>query len=120
MSTPIPGTYSNGPTSMAPISCWRWRGLDVAHAVALDPSCFGRAFCVRELVALAAQRGPRRDGEPFGAWLARMHRGRHASDVLRAAGELDVADPFGQARDEFERCATELDALTRDLAPLVA
>ena len=50
---------------------------------------------------------------------ARLHRGRRASDVLRAAGELDIADPMGLPRESFERCATELDELMRVIAGVV-
>jgi protein-tyrosine phosphatase len=92
----------------------------VAHVVATAPDAFGHTFCLRELAARAEDRGARRAGEGFDEWLARVHRGRRASDVLRGGGDLDVTDPIGQDRDAFERCARELDELTRAVAPLVA
>ena len=92
----------------------------VAHVVATSADVFGKTFCLRELATNAANRGARRADEGFEEWLARMHRGRRAADVLRGGTELDVADPIGQDRAAFERCARELDGLTRSIAPLVA
>jgi protein-tyrosine phosphatase len=92
----------------------------VAHVVATDASAFGRTFCLREIVARIEARGARRANESFDEWVARMHRGRRAADVLRGGTELDVADPIGQDRDAFDRCARDLDELTRVVAPEVA
>ncbi len=91
----------------------------VAHIVAMEPPAFAKTFCLRELVALASQRGPRRAEEALDAWLARLHLGRRAADVLRTGADLDVVDPFGRSRDAFERCAQELDELTGAVASLV-
>jgi len=91
----------------------------VAHVVAMDSSAFGKTFCARELAARVESRGSRQADEDLDACLARLHRGRRAADLMRAAGELDIADPIGQSREAFERCAKELDDLMRVVVGVV-
>jgi protein-tyrosine phosphatase len=92
----------------------------VAHVVAMAPEAFPKTFCLRELAELARARGPRRPDETFEEWLARLHRGRRAADVLRSGTEFDVADPYGGSVSEFEQCARELDEVAREVGPLLA
>ena len=91
----------------------------VAHVVALDSAAFGKTFCARELVQRAERLGPRRGDETLADYLARLHTGRRAADVLRAASELDISDPIGQSREAFETSAKELDELMEAVAEIV-
>jgi protein-tyrosine phosphatase len=91
----------------------------VAQVVSMDASAFGKTFCARELAARVEARGVRRADEEIDDCLARLHRGRRAVDIMRTAGELDIADPMGQPRESFERCAKELDDLMRVVAEVV-
>jgi len=92
----------------------------VAHVVALDSAAFAKTFCVRELVARSERAGARRTDEPLGEYLAQLHTGRRALDVLRAAAEFDIADPVGQSREAFATSAKELDDLMSVVAAIVA
>ncbi len=92
----------------------------IAHVVMLDPSAFPKSFCARELVARSERAPARGADEPLDGYLARLHTGRRAADLLRVASELDIPDPMGQDRAAFETCAKELDELTEVIAGVVA
>lgn len=68
-----------------------------------------RTFTLPDLVA-RAEAAPRRPGEAFEAWVARLAAGRSNDDVVRGDRDLQVADPMGQSKRVFRRCAAEIDA----------
>ena len=84
----------------------------VREAALLQPGALAKSFTLKELVR-AAERHPRRPGEPVESWLGRLSAGRRSSDLLSATHHpnLDVADPRGGPRREYERTAAELDDL---------
>jgi protein-tyrosine phosphatase len=91
----------------------------VREAVVLDPSALRRAFTLKELVRAATATGARRPDEPMAAWLERVGEGRRRESLLGAGldPDLDVEDPIGRAREDYDETAAELDHL---LASLVA
>ena len=88
------------------------------EAVLADPTTWGRAFTLKELVRRGSMMGPRAPGESLEAWLARAHAGRTKGDLLGYSEEDDVADPIGLGRDVYERTAEELGALVDHLVDL--
>jgi protein-tyrosine phosphatase len=81
----------------------------VREAVALDPSAFGRAFTLKELVRLG-EASPRR-GQPLEGWLEGLSAHREVTDLLGASEADDVEDPIGRPIRAFRDTADELDAL---------
>ena len=90
----------------------------VREAVVLAPQVWPRTFTLKELVRRGAAIGPRKDGEPLEAWLARAHMGRSTSLLMGVAPEDDVDDPIGQPRSAYERMVEELDDLIERLVAL--
>ena len=87
--------------------------LHVREAAVLAPEAVGRIFTLKELARLAAAVGERGEREPFEAWVARIAATRDRSALLGTGhhDELDVADPVGLGREEYERTADLLDGL---------
>jgi protein-tyrosine phosphatase len=90
----------------------------VREAVVLAPEVWPRTFTLKELVRRGAAIGPRKEGEPLEAWLARAHMGRSTALLMGAAPEDDVADPIGQPRSAYETMVEELDDLVERLVAL--
>jgi protein-tyrosine phosphatase len=90
----------------------------VIDAVGQSREAWGKTFTLKELVKRGRAMGPRRAGEPLEAWLARVHAGRSAAELMRG-GDLDVADPIGQPRRAYERMVSELEGLIDELFWLV-
>ena len=91
----------------------------VREAVLLNPSCWSKAFTLKELVRRGEDAGGRSADQPVAEWLAKVHAGRTRADLLGSSSEDDVADPIGQRRNAYEATADELDDLTRRLANLL-
>ena len=93
----------------------------VREAAVLDPTALARTFTLKELVAAGGRVGPRRPGETLEAWLARVTVGRRRQALLGAGHDetLDVADPVGLSRADYERTADELEELLDGLVALV-
>lgn len=91
--------------------------MEAGHVIDLagrQPQLFPRAFTLREIVARARDVGPRGD-TPVDQWLASLNDGRRAADLFGAT-HLDVADPYGGSRRDYDRCVAELGQLTAELA----
>jgi ribose 5-phosphate isomerase RpiB/protein-tyrosine-phosphatase len=88
------------------------------EVLVLDRQAFGRAFTVRELVRRGEATGQRAGGESLAHWLARLHEGREAAQVVADAPGDDIADPTGGPRAGYEQTATWLDALAIRLVGL--
>lgn len=91
----------------------------VREAVVLDAKALGKTFTLKELARGAALVGPRRADETLAAWLERVARTRSASALVGVGYDdtLDVDDPVGRRRSEYEVTANLLDDL---LARVVA
>lgn len=74
-----------------------------------------RTFTLKELVRRGDEVGPRLQGEPVYAWLARLSAGRRPADLMGDAPLDDIADPVGRPRSVFEDTADELEGLLRRL-----
>ena len=91
----------------------------IREVAVLDDKALAKAFTLKELVAAATAVGPRRAGESFDQWLARVGAGRRREALLGVGhdDDLDIEDPVGRPRWAYEVTADELDDL---LAQLVA
>lgn len=94
--------------------------MHVREVVVVDPDAWPRAFTLKELVRRAEAAGGRGAGEPFEAWLRRMHAGRQLHDLLGSADDDDIADPRGGPPGEYEHTAAELDDLVSRLVRVMA
>lgn len=92
----------------------------VRAAALIDPSCFARAFTLRELVRRAQHHGGPTRGEPLWMWGVSLTADREFADLLGESTTDDIADPIGQPRAVFERTANELSKLTSALAVTIA
>lgn len=93
----------------------------VREVAVLDSEALAKAFTLKELVRAGERAGGRRRGEPLAAWLARVGAGRRTNDLLGMGRDpaLDVEDPIGRDRQEYEATARELDDLLRRLVRLL-
>jgi protein-tyrosine phosphatase len=85
----------------------------------LHPDVIERAFTLKEFVRLATIEGERNPGEPLTGYIERVAAGRGVSAVTSPGLEEDVADPIGQRRAAFFRCASELKALVEQLSKCI-
>ena len=91
----------------------------VREAVALLPDVWPRTFTLKELISRATRVGSRAPNQPIGDWLRQASGDRDTTDLLRAHGEQDVADPTGGPPAGFHALAEELDSSLHQLVPLV-
>ncbi len=85
----------------------------VREAAVLDGDALGRTFTLKELVQGAEAVGPRAPDEPLDGWLRRIAAAREPSALVGVGydGDLDVADPIGRGRADYEVTADLLDEL---------
>lgn len=89
--------------------------------VVREPSCWPKAFTLRELVRRGGERGPRRGGEGLAAYLARLAAGRERRDLLGSSAVDDVADPVELGTvEEIREVVVELEDLCAKAAALLA
>jgi protein-tyrosine-phosphatase len=81
------------------------------EVVLLATTVWDRCFTLKELVRRGDLIGPRPRSESLKDWLARVSAGRTKSMLLGHDPADDIADPYGGTRAEFERTASELEAL---------
>ena len=89
------------------------------EAVVARPDAFARTFTPKELVRRAGASGGRRPDEELPAFLARLHEGRSAQELMGDEPADDVADPIGGPRSGFERTAVELTELAGAIAAIL-
>lgn len=90
----------------------------VREVVVRVPAAWERTFTLKELVRRGGATSRRAD-EALSDWLARAAQGRQRSDLLGSSADDDVDDPIGGAPADFERTATEIEALCASLASLL-
>lgn len=85
----------------------------VREAAVLHPRGLGRVFTLKELARGADAVGPRAADEPLDEWLGRITAARRPEMLLGVGhdDELDVEDPVGRGRADYEATADLLDAL---------
>ena len=91
----------------------------VQESVLLDPSCFARAFTLKELVRRGDSVGSRPAGEELVRWVGVAHGDRTRVALARRGTADDIADPYGGPLTAYRDCALELDELTDALAALL-
>jgi protein-tyrosine phosphatase len=97
-------------------------GLERRHVqeiVLRDSHAFVKTFTFKELARRGVALGPRAPGEPLDAWLARVHAGRRAIDLVGASADDDVADPTGSNAVDHRSTAEELDRLSETVLALL-
>jgi protein-tyrosine phosphatase len=91
----------------------------VREAAVLQPDALRKTFTLKELVHHGSAIDPRRDDEPLSEWLGRVADDRDPGALVGVGHDdaLDVADPIGRGRSDYEDTADLLDQL---LARVVA
>jgi protein-tyrosine-phosphatase len=84
------------------------------------PEALPKTFTLKELVRGAAAVGARAADEPFPTWLERIAADRKPAALLGVGhdDDLDVADPIGRGREDYEDTAALLDRLLGQLVEL--
>jgi protein-tyrosine phosphatase len=92
----------------------------VREAAVLYPDALTKTFTLKELATAAEAAGARPADEPLSRWLARLARERSRTALVGMGyvEELDVADPVGRGRVDYEVTANLLDALLRKVVTL--
>lgn len=85
----------------------------VREAAVLHPDSLRRAFTLKELARAAQAAGARATDESLADWLARIARSRSRTDLVGVGydDQLDVDDPVGRSRHDYELTAALLDDL---------
>lgn len=93
----------------------------VREVAVLDRDAFARTFTLPDLARRAGAHGPRRADESVRDWLRRLGAGRRPSDVLGAAPDDEVPDPYGRSAAAYRRAAElierQLDVVVANLVP---
>jgi protein-tyrosine-phosphatase len=95
------------------IAMTRQQLVDVATR---HPSSLERSFPFLDLLDRARRSGGRQPEESVRHWAGRMSAGRDRSSILRLPSSVDIPDPMGGRRQDFERTFAILDELTGELA----
>lgn len=82
--------------------------MHVREAILLAHSAAPRCFSLKELARRSAGAGPRAPAETLRDWAGRVSAGRSNLELLGASAEDDVADPYLQPPDVYERCVAEI------------
>ena len=83
----------------------------VRKVLEVDMSAWPRTFPLPALVRRAHQFGPRDESASLSDWVARLHAGRRAVDMLSEDSADEIADPFGKNIREYRLTADLLDEL---------
>jgi len=89
----------------------------VREVAVLDRDAFERTFTLPELARRAQAHGPRRDGETVRDWLGRISAGRRPTDVLGAAPDDEVPDPYGRSSAAYRQAAEMIEHLLDVVVP---
>lgn len=91
--------------------------LHVREATVLVPSALRKTFTLKELAGGAAAIGARPADEPVEVWLGRIADARAPGSLLGVGHDdrLDVADPVGRGRADYEVTADLLDRLLAEV-----
>jgi protein-tyrosine phosphatase len=83
------------------------------------PGVWPQAFTLPELVRRGERVGPRRVTQSIAEWIAEVHHGRRREEMIGAAREDDIADPYGGPDAGYRRMATTLADLVDRLGLLL-
>jgi protein-tyrosine-phosphatase len=86
------------------------------QAVDCDQRSWPKIFTLSELCTRIAMVDPRSEHETVKQYVARLHNGRSASQIINSGENGDVADPYGGPRIGYEHTADILDRYIAQLA----
>lgn len=89
----------------------------VREAAAMAPEAWPRSFTLKELVRRGEEVGSRAE-RSFQEWLAQVHAGRKAADMMGDDDTDDIFDPIGGSRKTYDTTAQEIDRLVARLSEL--
>jgi len=94
--------------------------VHVREAAMLQPEALRKTFTLKELARGAAEAGERGAHEPVDRWLARIADRRVPGSLVGVTNDdaLDVADPVGGSRADYEVTADLLDRLLGEVVDL--
>lgn len=92
--------------------------LHMRKVLELDLAAWRRTFPLRVAVGRALLVGQRSRGETLPDWVARLHEGRTAMDLLEDDPAEEISDPFGMSLREYRATATLLDDLLAQFVSL--
>jgi protein-tyrosine-phosphatase len=92
----------------------------VQEVAALHHDAWPHTFPLLDLVERASRRLPRQPDEPLADWVASLHAGRRAGDLLDHRGRHDVEDPTGGPKRGYAATRDELDRLGEQLLRMAA
>ena len=92
----------------------------VREVVVTRQPAWPRCFTLREIVRRARSVGPRRSDEDVEIWLARLHQGRRAADLMGLDVSDDIEDPLGGPIEGYHTMARELSLLVDELIAQVS
>ncbi len=94
--------------------------MHAREAAVVVPGALRKTFTLKELVRGARVVGPRGADEGFAHWLGRIDESRTPGALIGVGhdDELDVADPVGLGREDYEATADLLDRLLGQLVDL--
>lgn len=94
--------------------------MHAREAAVIVPDALRKTFTLKELVRGAASVGPRRPDVSFAEWLDQIASARSPGALLGVGhdDQLDIADPVGLGREDYEATAELLDRLLRQLVDL--
>lgn len=94
--------------------------VHVREAAVIFPGALQKTFTLKELARGAAVAGERAADEPLEAWLARIAADRVPASLIGVTHDdaLDVADPIGRGRADYEVTADLLDRLLGEVVGL--
>jgi protein-tyrosine-phosphatase len=91
----------------------------IQEAVLLDPSCWPRAFMLKELVRRGNAFGPRVPSQTIPVWIDGVHGDRTRTSLAHRSSADEVADPYGGPLAQYWSTATELGLLVARLTELL-
>ena len=94
--------------------------MHVREVAVLAPEALPKTFTLKELARTAAAVGERGRDEPLDAWLGHIASRRVTRSLVGVGHDdtLDVADPVGRGRAQYEATADLLDALLAQVVDL--
>jgi protein-tyrosine-phosphatase len=93
------------------------------HSIELGvmaPDAWSKYFQIKDLVRRVESTGSRLGGRPFSVWLEEIGSGRTRAGFLTSDRQDDIADPVGQARQQYEHTKSLLDELITKLAGVLS
>ena len=94
--------------------------MHAREAAVIVPQALRKTFTLKELVRVATSVGPRDPDQPFAEWLENIAEARTPGALLGVGhdDQLDIADPVGLGRKDYEATAELLDRLLGELVDL--